>query len=84
MGGSSWVGTVEKCLVSTIGKRAVLSNDNNGGAPESKKLRTEETHGEWCVYSLSLKSDASTYPFKLIKIGLTLSIYPFPLYIDEE
>ena len=49
MGGSSWVDTVEKCLVSTIGKRAVSSNDNNGGAPESKKLRTEETHGEWCV-----------------------------------
>ena len=52
MGGSS--DTVEKCLVSTIDKRAVSSNDNNGGAPESKKLRTEETHGEWYVYSLSL------------------------------
>ena len=41
-------------LVSTTGKRAVSSNDNNGGSPESKKLRTEETHGEWYVHSLSL------------------------------
>ena len=53
MGGSSLVDTVKKCLISTIGKRAVSSNDNNGGAPESKKLRTEETHGEWYVHSLS-------------------------------
>ena len=36
-----------------IGKRAVSVNDNNGGAPESKKLKTEEAHGEWYLHSPS-------------------------------